>query len=361
MKILQILEPTGMGGVEKIASDLHNYVSNYDNTESYIAISKNYIDTFKKSYDIKNTNNIVTIDDSSLIKKINSYRRIIKDINPDIIHTHARKECVLTCILKKDKYHIRTQHMEEYNKIPKIFIEKYLVRKRVDKWICTSNTLKNNYLLKQGIDDTKCKVIYNGIENNITDRYKNYYKDSENKLTLGFIGRLNQQKGLDILIDDISSLNKDILNNLELIVLGDGEDKAELLKKIDQYDMNNIIKFLGFRKNVVEIMNSFDVLVMPSRNEGLPLVLLESMSTGTPVAIHNVGCISEIIDNGKNGWIIEKSEHSWSKFIKELFNMKYDLNEISSKSYETYKTKFTLERMCKQYYEVYKNSLIKEK
>lgn len=361
MKILQILEPIGMGGVEKIASDLHNYISNCDNVESYIAMSKDYIDIFKESYEMKDLKNIFPIDNSSIIKKIKSYRSIIKQIDPDIIHTHARKECVLTCILKSDKYHIRTQHMEEHNRIPKIFIEKYLIKKKVDKWICTSNTLKNNYLLNQGIDDLKCDVIYNGIENNITDIDKNYYECNKSKLKLGFIGRLNYQKGLDILIDDISSLDKHILDNLELTVVGDGEDKTELIKKVNKYNMNNVIKFLGFRKNVIEIINQFDILVMPSRNEGLPLILLESMSTGTPVAIHDVGCISEIIDNGNNGWIIERSNNSWSDFINNLFYGKYNVSEISKKSYETYKTKFALERMCKEYYEVYKNSLIKEK
>lgn len=361
MKVLQILEPIGMGGVEKIALDLHNYISTYNNVESYIAISQSYIDMFKESYDAKNLKNILPIDDSNFIKKIKSYRNIIKYINPDIIHTHARKECVLSCILKKDKYHIRTQHMEEYNRIPKTFIEKNLIRKKVDKWICTSNTLKNNYLLNQGINNLKCDVIYNGIENNITDINKNYYKSNQRKLELGFVGRLNKQKGLDILIDDISCLDKTILDKLQLTIVGDGEDKSELIKKVNQCNMNDTIKFLGFQKNVIEIMNKFDILVMPSRSEGLPLAMLESMSRGTPVAVHDVGCISEIIENGNNGWIINRSNNSWSNFIRHVLDEKYNIDKISIKSYETYKRKFTLERMCKEYYEMYNNSLLKEK
>lgn len=360
MKVLQILKPSGMGGVEKIAADLHNYLISVKKEDAYIGISKEYIDVFKQSYNLVKEENIIPIDDKNLLNMRKSYTKIIKKINPDIVHTHARKECVFISTCKSNFRHIRTQHMEEHNRIPKTIFEKIITRKNVDKWVCTSSQLKNNYLKREGINLLKSTVIYNGVLNNKIDEYKGKIFDYEDKLCLGFVGRLNKQKGLDMLIDELSNIKNEYLNKIQLKVIGDGEEEETIKKQVKNSGLDKVVQFYGFKNDIINQIEKFDILVMPSRNEGLPLVLLESMSTGTPVAIHDVGCISEILSNGYNGWIIDNKENSWVDFIEDVISKKYDLENISKKALETYKSRFTLEKMCSSYYKEYKKILCKE-
>lgn len=106
---------------------------------------------------------------------------------------------------------------------------------------------------------------------------------------VGFVGNLYKVKNPNAVI---SVANSEALKNVKFIVVGDGPLKCDLEKNCP----GNVI-FLGRKSNreVLDILKAIDVLYLPSFNEGLPLVMLESLSSGTPVVASNVGGIPEVL------------------------------------------------------------------
>ncbi|SQC08426.1 group 1 glycosyl transferase [Clostridium perfringens] len=356
MITLQILDSVGLGGVEKIAYYIHKNNIKL-NIKSYIAVNKDYYDKFIEYYNLNGDKNIILLDfksNDSILKKISIYRKIIKNINPDIIHTHARRECVSICLLKKiykDIKHIRTQHMEEKGGKRKTLFEKSLYKKDVDEWITTSKKLLNEYVLKYIGNVKSAKVIYNGIENDYNIKRKN---NKSNIIKFGFVGRITKQKGLDILLENLEKLNDSYLKKIHIDIYGDGSELENLKEYVREKNLNNVI-FHGYTNKPLEKIKTFDILIMPSRYEGVPLVMLEAMSMGVPISISNVGGVSEIINTGYDGWII--NDNRWDLFLKDIIDEKFDIESISKNSIEKYNKRFTKDLMCEKYYEEYINIL----
>lgn len=123
-----------------------------------------------------------------------------------------------------------------------------------------------------------------------------------------FAGRLFKVKGLDILIKAMSSVNRKY-PNATLVVAGEGKEKDKLTKLAQKLDVN--AKFLGYVKweNCIRLIRGSDMVVVPSRKEGLPTIVLESMALGKPVIAAKVGGIPELISNGKNGILVPPKDH----------------------------------------------------
>ena len=349
MKIVQIIKPVGMGGVERIVCSLNSGIKKSEN-ESYRLINEKQFDDFVEHFEIKDTNNIIKYCDSNLMKMMLDLKRKIQILNPTIIQTHARKECVLVGILNKKAVHIRTQHMSEKPRHRVTFIEKWLLKNRISAWIATSETLKSEYLCsKDFIDLKKIYVVYNGVKNLVKEK-KTF--NIRNKYCI--VSRLTKQKGIDILIDNIKNMNKSDLD-FHIDIYGEGDQLTNILNLIDKYNLSEVIKYVGKTNSPSNVVKEYDALLMPSRNEGLPLTMLESMAVGTPVAIHNVGCVSEIIDNKKNGWIIDEN-FTWNDFFKRDNN---NYKFICQQAIETYRRKFSEKNMVDSYLEIYKKVLDK--
>ena len=349
VKILQVIRPVGMGGVERISIALDEYFQSLG-AKSYIAINQSMYSNYIDHFEIKNCKNLVTYNDNTFFEEIHDIKKIIRNIKPDIIQTHARNECVLVAISNKECVHVRTQHMIETNKIPVSVFEKTLLKKRVNMWVSTSEMLAKNYLIREKqIDKSKINVIYNGVP-------KPLYLKAETRIINNHfcvVSRLTFQKGIDILLRSLHSMPKNLLDSIIIDIYGEGEEKENLLHEAKELQLLNTVHFKNAVKNSSQVLINYDVLLMPSRYEGLPLTLLEAMSVGTPVAIHDVGCVREFIKSGENGWIIDNN-YKWKDLFEDLISKKYNFNNISSNAKNTYQLKFQEEGMCKKYYDLYK-------
>lgn len=348
MKILQFILPVGLGGVERIVSMLFQYNYNNSKDEVYIAIGASYKDDFCKKFKISTSARIIPVNDKNIWSAFFDIKKIIKKLRPDVIHTHARRECFLASLLSWSIRHVRTQHMAENPNVKVSLFEKKLLHRNVDVWISTSKNLADNYLKRlQYIDKEKIKVIYNGINVNMAlpnHEVRNY--------KFCIISRLSKQKGIDILFKRLYEMPMDLQNKISIDLWGEGEEKKNLLNLIDHLNLQGIVSYKGVTYTPIKILPHYDALLMPSRYEGLPLTMLESMAVKTPVAIHNVGCVSEFLETSINGWIIDSS-YSWKSFFQDVLNPEYDLEYISNNAMETYNKKFVGNIMCNKYYQIY--------
>lgn len=150
------------------------------------------------------------------------------------------------------------------------------------------------------------KVIYNGVD---LEKFERRETDLKSRLgirtdyrIITFIGRLIEAKGVQDLIKVFKNINKEF--KAKLLIIGESNFKDELINLAGQ---DKDIMFLGEKEEdgVVEILSTTDVFVNPSYSEGLPTSVLEAGACSCPVVATNVGGTNEIIDNGKNGFLVQ--------------------------------------------------------
>ncbi|MGP4074896.1 glycosyltransferase family 1 protein [Halobacillus sp. K22] len=108
--------------------------------------------------------------------------------------------------------------------------------------------------------------------------------DLENKLVVGHVGRFVDAKNHHFLLDVMKVLIQKN-NNIQLLLVGDGDLKKEIEAKAREYKLENHIRFLGIRQDIPTLLHCMDVFVFPSTYEGLGLVLLEAQATGLPCVV----------------------------------------------------------------------------
>lgn len=156
-------------------------------------------------------------------------------------------------------------------------------------------------------------------------------------IRLIFIGSLDRRKGV---LDLIEALNGISHLDFTLNVAGsfiDDTTQKEAYKKINDYKLDNNIKFLGYvtGNEKEELMRSSDILILPSYGEGMPVVLLEAFSHGLAIITTNVGAIPEVIEHGKNGLLHQPGDvASLSLYIKKLIDDPNYLRKIQNYSLE---------------------------
>jgi len=186
----------------------------------------------------------------------------------------------------------------------------------------------------------KIKVVHCGLEASFYEsngqKYQNNNDNNDNTQII-CIGRLCEQKGQVLLLDALNIVKKRNIDfNIKLI--GDGEMRPEIENKIDQYKLANNVTITGWMNSVQikhEVQKS-QFTVLPSFAEGLPVVIMESMSLEKPVISTYIAGIPELIENDVNGWMVPAgdTEQLADTIQKVLSKDSNTLKEIGIKARE---------------------------
>ncbi|MFP8967988.1 glycosyltransferase family 4 protein [Pokkaliibacter sp. CJK22405] len=125
---------------------------------------------------------------------------------------------------------------------------------------------------------------------------------SRGSLRLGYAGRLSHEKGPDLLLQALPQLMLRF-PQLQVDLVGDGPLRATLEEELSQLQWGNRVTLSGYQENIADWLLGLDLLVMPSRTEGTPMILLEAMQAGCPVVAFAVGGIPDVL-NQDSGWLV---------------------------------------------------------
>jgi len=117
------------------------------------------------------------------------------------------------------------------------------------------------------------------------------------------VGRLTEEKGMDVLLRALPQVVKRF-PGVRVRIAGDGDLRDQLMALSRRLGLDECVAFLGFRRDVPALMAQADLMVMPSRWEGLPIALLEAVAAGLPVVASAVAGIPEVIADGETGWLV---------------------------------------------------------
>jgi glycosyltransferase involved in cell wall biosynthesis len=144
---------------------------------------------------------------------------------------------------------------------------------------------------------------------------------------------------------------------LSLWLVGDGPLRKQVEQQCSEMGLTSVVRFLGFQKEVMPLIQPAKMLVLPSIIEGLPGVILEAMYCKTPVVAYDVGGISEIVKNGKTGWLVDKDdEDGFVKAVEEVLSCSpEELNQITNQAYQQVVEQYDNKVIAKRFEEVYES------
>ncbi len=312
MRILHLRTLSGTGGgPEKTIFNSCDKLREYNITADVFYIidnSSSNIEHLKKLAKNANVNVFVVCENSPFsLNTIRTFKKIIKEGNYDIVHSHEYKTNLFAALYKKDSGYkfITTAHGYNPTSIRE-HIYYQLDRfsfKKADVIITPAKFFKDYLSENFKVKKDKIKVIYNGIDVKEYSFNPHSMKKVPNIL---YLGRLSKEKNIPLLIYCVAKLRDDNID-VKLTIAGDGQEKERLESLISKLRLYGEIELTGFveRKNVGKIFSESDIFVLPSRTEVLPNVILEAMAVGIPIIASNVGGIPELIRDGIDGFLFE--------------------------------------------------------
>jgi glycosyltransferase involved in cell wall biosynthesis len=288
--------------------------------------------------------------------------RILSSKDIDIVLANTGKELRLSGIASRvsGKAKIVARHGIDFP-LKNKFQYKLTYNYFTDIIIANSKATKNT-LLKNApwLDPTRIKVIYNGINLNEHHPDKNLRKEigiPDETALIGFVGRLSIQKGIKYLLESFLFTRKFV--NAHLLIAGTGELEKEIKEFISKNSLDDFVHLLGFREDINNIMNSIDVLLLPSLWEGFGIVLIEAMAAGKPCITTNISSMPEIVEDNVSGIIVPPEDSaSVAKACIKILSDKELSSRMGREGKKIVKEKFTIEKMADRYEEVF-NEVIK--
>src|SRR5690554_782452 len=302
----------------------------------------------------------------TLICSVNDISKVIKGIQPEIIHSHGLMADYVNSKLKIDSLKVTTlrcfpyeDFINNYGKILGSLVIKFFMKnmRNIDNRVACSVSLSERIKERTGMDFIP---IPNGLDITNFGKYKAEDKnDLRKKLKLPLnkkifisVGNISQGKDPGILVDVFISDPKDHF----LILLGDGP-LLESLKSKTIASRN--IKFTGKVSNVDEYLGASDFFISASHSEGLPNAVLEAMGSRLPVILSDIPAHKEILEKDPNcGFLFKvKNKESLYSAIKKLESMDYKLMMHSSET--IINNYFTAKIMSNNYANYYKTIIKK--
>lgn len=192
------------------------------------------------------------------------------------------------------------------------------------------------------------------------NKFKVEKRLSERDDLVGYIGRLTEEKGI---LNFVRAIPKvlEMREDVRFLIGGDGHLRGEIKEYLKKRNLNDKVKVVGWipHKNIPKYLNELKLLVVPSYTEAGPLTAFEAMACGTLVLGSQVGIMSEILRDGKNGFVLENnSPRSIAKNVLKIL-IREDLNKISWNARKTVEKKFTYDSAAKRYKSIFKDLLVR--
>jgi glycosyltransferase involved in cell wall biosynthesis len=175
--------------------------------------------------------------------------------------------------------------------------------KRCDSFIFNSYATKVAWF--GDVQDPKFRILYPPFDLANYDQAMKVAveRDTAHRPTIGFVGRLSEQKGVTVLLKAMP-LIKNRVPDARLVFVGTGPEEDALKALSKELGVESEVQFVGFKPNVFEYIRQMDILALPSRTEGFGRVALEAMAMGIPVIASSVGGLKELVVEGETGLFV---------------------------------------------------------
>jgi len=366
LNIVHLIPALGIGGAEKIILDFCKLYNKevYAITVAYWGDNEALLEPLRDTGVRVVKLNLIKVISLDSVKKIAG---LLKEVSADLIHTHlidadflgflSAKLAGISIVMSIHSYpfpHKKT-HCGRY----------WLMSKFTNRVVCVSETVKKYLMTHSRIPSQKIAVVYNGINiNRFSFRYpesekmklRNDLGIKEGYRIIGNVSRLVPDKGQEYLLRAVPAILKEHLKTIFLII-GDGELRGMLIRLAKELKIEENVIFTGTRDDIPALLNIMDIFVFPTFNEALGISVLEAMAMGKPVVATNDAAIPEIVEHGREGFLVAPGElEVLIKTILKLFSKDVCLEEIG-KTAQKRAQYFSMEKMVQGIEQVYQKVL----
>ena len=304
----------------------------------------------------------------SIFRNIVNLRKIIKEEHIEILHARGWPTMIegalvkLFCPSLKNIFAFHGRAYTELNKqkMPRKILQ--VVSARLFNKISTLTQFMQSEISKEfKLPSKKITLIPNGVEvpTPISAQEYGAYKKSlgleKNDFVIGYVGRLDPVKDIMTIIVAFNQFYQKAKTGY-LVIIGEGELGGQLQSQSSQMACAKNIIFVGFRNDVAQLMQTFDIYTQASLYEGLSNTILEAMACGLPVVCTKSGGNVDVITPGENGYLVElKDSKGLCQSYLKLYQNKNLRTAISTSNVEKIKKYYSLEHMAQLYMTMYRS------
>ena len=228
----------------------------------------------------------------------------------------------------------------------------HFVYRAADRVLVVSQEIKEIIQQRFGLKDDKLLLLKNGIVcDDCTSESSGFQKEfpnSADKLKLVSAGRLVPLKSFDILLQAIAVVINQGLNDLLLLIAGEGEERIRLERLIQELRLEDCVRLLGLRHDVMALMKASDIFVMPSRYEGVSLAMIEAMACGLPIIASDARGLKDCITDEQNGLLFPVDDYNaLAERILRLANNKELRDRLSLRARSSFETEYDMRKNVK--------------
>ncbi len=287
-------------------------------------------------------------------------RQLLQEIRPDILHTHLYHANLYGRIaalgLGLSGVVATVHNIYARVKLHRC-LANYLLARLGDYVLVFSPQVRADVRRYDRVPEAKLRMLTPGVRLEEPDSGANK-EEARRSLgisgfCLGNVARLEEQKGHDDLLQAVAQVRGEI-PDLTLLLVGEGTRQAALQSLTRELGLDQVVRFLGTRRDIPRILRALDAFIMPSRWEGIPLTLLEAMGYGLPVISTRVGRAPEIIQDGVNGRLAPAAAPgALAQALLELYQHPELRAQWGEQARRTVRAKYTLAHFLEQFASIY--------
>jgi glycosyltransferase involved in cell wall biosynthesis len=367
MRVLHLISSGGMYGAEAVILNLSSAMKALPGHQSILGVFANSIQPNLQLHETAvNTgieSHIIPCSGQLDLRVPKKIRSLAQTTQADLIHAHGYKADVYAWLAFRGAATplVSTCHTWYDNDLAlRLYgaLDRFTLR-RFDAVVAVSDDVRAR-LLHAGVAPQKIALIRNGIDLRpfaAAPSQRAARRSSSTPLTIGLVGRLSPEKGVDIFLraaEEIAQRRP----GTKFVVAGDGPDRASLEQLIAQLNLSGTASLLGRTSDMPAFYSSIDILVSASRQEGLPIALLEGLAGGLPLVATSVGAVPQIVQNGRTGLLVQAGDpHALAEAICTLTDDVTLRNALGQAAQQRIADEFSATRMTSDYLAIYRTLL----
>ena len=361
MKVLHVISSGGMYGAEAVILNLLRTMRHGPH-EASLGIFHNAANPNRQFYETASREGFAPkqIECSGQVDRgtIRVIRELAATERADVIHAHGYKADIYSWFAVRGRVPLVSTCHTWYD--TDFFVTLYgkadrFVLRNFQRVVSVSDEVTQQ-LLGAGVRAERIRMVRNGIDLRPFDAER-VVSDPEAEIVVGLVGRLAWEKGVDVFLSAAARLVNEF-PRAKFVVAGEGPDAEKLARMLDELKIRGRAELLGRREDMPAVYRSLDIMVSASRQEGLPIAILEGMASRLPLVATTVGEVPTVVRDGVTGFVVPPDDvDALAGAIGKLLGDATLREQFGTAGRKVIEEQYSAARMTAEYLRIYEEAI----